>query len=79
MMSNATTQQQSVKAGLSSGELLALCQSFNPGQDLDLARAVQDAVLSRLEEARARGQRMGRYGDQWHAVGPEHPGRNFDA
>jgi hypothetical protein len=29
MMSNATTQQQSVKAGLSSGELLALCQSFS--------------------------------------------------
>jgi hypothetical protein len=28
MMSNATTQQQSVKAGLSSGELLALLPIF---------------------------------------------------
>jgi hypothetical protein len=58
MMSNATTQQQSVKAGLSSGELLALCQSFNPGQDLDLARAVQDAVLSRLKK-------QGHAGNEW--------------
>ncbi|CUJ36521.1 hypothetical protein [Achromobacter sp. 2789STDY5608628] len=40
--------QAAMQQAVSDDDLLRICQQFNPGQDLDLAKAVRDAVLSKL-------------------------------
>lgn len=60
MTNKATTQPPRGDIGLSSAELLALCQSFNPGQDLDLAKTVQDALLLRFQQ---RGHTVNEWAD----------------
>ncbi|MGE8659085.1 MAG: hypothetical protein ACN6O8_20265 [Achromobacter sp.] len=43
-----TQQDDITQPVLTDDDLLRICQQFNPGQDLDLAKAVRDAVLSKL-------------------------------
>ena len=48
-MTNQNSAAQAAMQGtVSDADLLRICQQFNPGQDLDLAKAVRAEVLSQL-------------------------------
>ena len=47
-MTNQNSAAQAAMGTVSDADLLRICQQFNPGQDLDLAKAVRAEVLSQL-------------------------------